>query len=133
MLLQLSQFFFLCPLHPLPSFPPAITSNPLVHVHEFYVCSLASPFLTLFLTPPCLFCSYQLSFLIHTSLPPLSSFPLPADNSGNDAHNYDAVRFLVVCLVYFCFYFLDSLVDSCEFVVILMFIVLIFFFLNKSL
>ena len=61
-----------------------------------------------------------------------SSFPLPGDNLPNNLHIYDSVPVLVVCLVYFCFFY--SVVDSCDFVVILMFIVLIiFFFLNKSL
>ena len=46
----------------------------------------------------------------------------------------DSVPVLVVCLVCFCFQFFQSqLLDSFEFVVILMFIVLIFFFLDKSL
>ena len=50
-------------------------------------------------------------------------------------HFCDSVPVLVVCLVHFCFcFFLDSVVDSCEFVAILLFIVLIlFFFLGKSL
>ena len=42
----------------------------------------------------------------------------------NDLHMYDSVPVLVVCIV--CF-FLDSVVDSCKFVAILVFIVLIFF------
>ena len=54
-----------------------------------------------------------------------------ADNTPRDLHFYDSVPVLVVCLGFFCFCFcfLDSVVDSCEFVAILMFIVLIFFFL----
>ena len=61
--------------------------------------------------------------------PPFSHFPLPADNPPNDLHIYDSISVLVVCLVCFCF--LDSVVDGCEFINILMFIVLILFFLNK--
>ena len=57
---------------------------------------------------------------------PILPSPLPADNPPNDLHTYDFVSVLVVCLVCFCF--LDVVVDRCEFVVILMFIVLIFFF-----
>ena len=34
---------------------------------------------------------------------------------------------------FFCFVFLGSVIDSCEFVVILLFLFLIFFFLDKSL
>ena len=57
-------------------------------------------------------------FLIH-----LSPFSLPTDNPPCDLHFCDSVPILVVCLVCFCFYFLGSAVDSCEFVVILLFIV----------
>ena len=59
-----------------------------------------------------------------------SPFPFPADNPLNDLHTYDYLPVMIVCLV--CL-LLDSVVDSCEFVAFLMFIVLIFFFLNKSL
>ena len=63
------------------------------------------------------------------TFPLILSLPLPTDNPVNDLLNYDSIPILVVCLV--CF--LDSVADSCEFVAILMFIVLIFFFfLNKS-
>ena len=128
MLLQLSQFFPLCPPPP-SNTPPRLSSCPWV----VRVSSLASPFPILFLTSPCLFCAYQLCFSTPPSFPPFSPFSLPADNPPCDPHTYDSVPVLVVCLVLFCFYFVDSVVDSCEFVVILMFIVLIFFFLNKSL
>ena len=78
-----------------------------------------------------LFCTYQLC-LIPAPFPPLSPFPRPADTYTCNPHIFDSVHVLVVCLV--CFFFLDSAVDSCEFVAILMFIVLtFFFFLNKSL
>ena len=55
---------------------------------------------------------------------------LPAYNPPCDLHFCDSVL-VVVSLVCFCF--LGSVVDSCEFVVILLFIVLIFFFLDKFL
>ena len=122
MLLQLSQYF-----QPLPTStqdppslqqPPCLSSCPWV-VH---ISSLASPFPILFLTFPCLFCTYQLCFLFPVPFPPFFPFPLPADNPPNGLHTYDSVPVLVVCWV--CF--LDSVVDSCEFVVILLFIVLIF-------
>ena len=74
MLLQLSQFFPLALLNPVTPFPTAVlplSSCPwVVHVN-----SLASPFLTLFLTSPCLFCTYQLCFLIPALLSPFSPFP----------------------------------------------------------
>ena len=118
-------FFSLYPPTPVSTFPPAIlplSSGPWVTC----VSSLASPFRILFLTSPCLFCSCQLCFLSPAPFSPLSPSPLPADNPLNDPRTYAYVPVLVVCLVCFCFYFLDSVVDSCEFVIILMFIVLIF-------
>ena len=49
----------------------------------------------LFLTSPCLFCTYQLCFLVPAPFPPFSSFHLPADNPQNDLHIYDSVPVLV--------------------------------------
>ena len=98
--------------HPLSSCPWV------VHVN-----SLASPFFVLFLTSLCLFCTYQLCFLFPVPFPLFSTSSLPADNPLNNLYVYDFVPVLVVCFVWF----FDSVVDSCEFVVILMFIVLIFF------
>ena len=131
MLLQLSHFSLpFIPLHPEPPLQPALphlSSCPWV-VH---VSVLAYPFLLLFLTSACLFCTYHLCFFFPVSFPTLS--PLPADNPPCDLHFCDSVPVLVVwfvCLLA-CF---SSVADSCEFVVILLFIVLIiFFFLDKSL
>ena len=89
--------FPLCPS--LPSTPIPSRNLPIMHIS-----SLASPFPILFLTFPCLFCTYQLCFLFRV---PFS--PFPADNSPNDLHIYGSVSVLLVCLV--CF--LDSIVDSC--------------------
>ena len=128
MLLQLSQFFPLVPLHPVPilsSNLPRLSSCSWV----MHISFLASSFPILFCTSPCLFCTYHLCFLFPASFPLFSPFHFPADNRPNDLRIYDSVPVLLVCLV--CF--LDSLVDSCEFVVILMFTVLIFFFLYSSL
>ena len=129
MLLQLLQFSPLChplPGTPIPSSKPPLSSRPRV----MNISSLAFPFLILFLTSPCLFCTYHSCFLILVPFSLFSPFCLPADNLPNDLHIYDSVPVLLICLV--CF--LDSVVDSCEFVAIVMFIVLIFFFfLNKSL
>ena len=119
------------PFHQVLPFPPAtpsLCSCPWV----MHVSSLASPFPILFLTSLCLFCIYHLYFLLPAPFPSFFPFPFPDDNPPNDLHAYDSVSVLVVCLVCFCFV-LDSVVDSCEFVAFLMFIVLIFFFLNKSL
>ena len=125
MLLQLSHFFS-------PLFPSILLH--LYHQHSplssclwiVYVSSLASPLPMLLLTYPHLFCTYHLCFLFPVPFPSFSPFSLPADN----LHIDDSVPVPVVCLV--CF-FLGS-VDICEFIVILMFIVLnFFFFLDKSL
>ena len=126
-LLQLSQFFPLCP--PL-SFPLVISPLSLCPwiVH---ISSLASPFPILFLTSHCIFLATNYAFQ-SLYLFPILPVPLSTNSPPNDLHIYDSVPVLVVCLVCFCF--LDSVVHSCEFVVILMFIVLIiFFFLDKSL
>ena len=111
----------------LPIFPP-FSSCPWV----IQIGSLASTFPTLFLTSLCLFCTYQLYFLFPVPFPPFSSLPYPTDNLPCDLHFCDSVPVLLVCLV--CFWvFLGSVVNSCEFGIILVFIFLIFFFFNKSL
>ena len=125
MLLRLSQFFPFAPFHPVSPFPPAIhprSSCPWVR----HVSSLASPFPVLFLKSPCLFYAYH---LFPAPFPPFSPFPFPAHNPPNDFHNCDSVPVLIVDLVCFS----DSIIDSCEFIAILMSIVFIFFFLNKPL
>ena len=130
MLLQLSQFFPFAYLHLVPPFPPAfpsLSSCPWV----MHVSSLASTVPILFLTSPCLFCTYHLCFLFPVPFPSFSPSPLPADNPPCDLHFCDSVPVLIVCLVLGVL--LGTVVDSCEFIVILLFIVLIFFLLNKSL
>ena len=142
----LSIFYWLCyyscpifslpflPLHPAPSLPPAsptLTSCPWV-VH---ISSVAPPFPILFLTSPCLVCTYNLGFLFPVPFLPFSTLHFPADVIHPcDLYFCDSVSILV-CFVWFLFlFFLGSVVDSCEFVVILLFIFLIiFFFLDKSL
>ena len=82
--------FLLSPFTMYPPFPleiPPLSLCPWV-VHK---SSLASPFPTLFLTSPCLFCTYQLCFLI--PFPPFSLFPLPAANPLGDLHSCDSVLF----------------------------------------
>ena len=128
MLLQLSHFPPLLPsvLHLPPTHIPRLSSCPWV----IHINSLASPFPILFLTSPCLFCIYHLYFLFPVPFPPFSLLQLPVDNSPCDLHFCDSGPVLVICLV--CF--LGSVVDSCEFVVILLFIVFIIsFFLDESL
>ena len=68
------------PLYSLPPSTPFSTSiSPLVHVYG-HISSLASPFPILFLTSPCLFCTYYLSFLFPVSFPPFSPLSLSTDN-----------------------------------------------------
>ena len=89
-------------LHLVPRFPSSfllISSCSWV----IHVSSSASPLLTLFLTSPCLFCSYYLCFLFPVPFPPFSS--LSTDNPPCDLYFCDSVQVLVVCLVHFCFCF----------------------------
>ena len=133
MLLQLSHFFLpFIPLCPAPHPPTSILpfSSCLWVIHT---SSLASPSPILFWTIPCLFCTYHLCFLFPGPFSPFSPICLPTDNPPCDLHFCDSVPILVVSLVHFCFVFLGSVVDSCEFVVILLLIVLSFFFLDESL
>ena len=109
MVLQSSHFFLSFFL--LRSASPALNSCPWV----LHISSLASPFPILFLTSPCLFCTYHLCFLIPVPFPPSSPQPFPANNPPCDLHFCDSVPVPVVCLVCFCF--LGSIIDSYEFVV----------------
>ena len=125
MLLQLSHSF------PLLYSPPSCTSTPqfmsMGHTRKFLGFSISYTILnfplSIFYLPfmlliPCTFSS---------PLPP----PLPTDNSPSDLHFCDSIPVLVVCSS-FCH--LGSVVHSCEFIVIFLFLFLIFFFsLGKSL
>ena len=96
--------FFLpfIPLHPVPPLPPAflhLSSCPWV-IHISY---LASPFSILFLISPCLFCTYHLCFLFPVHFPRF--FHLPTGNPPCDLYFCESVVILVVCLIYFCFFF----------------------------
>ena len=98
--------FFFSPfpssLHsPLPcSTSLPLSSSPWV-IHR---SSLASPFPTLFLTSPCLFCAYLLCFLFPVSFPPILPILLPTDSHPRDLHFCDSVPVLIVCLVLFLFF-----------------------------
>ena len=92
---------------------------------KFFGYSISYTILNLPLSILCL----PIMLLIPCTFSPILSSP--ADNPPCDLYFCDSVPVPVVCLV---FVFLDSVVDSCEFVVILLFIVLIFlFFLDKAL
>ena len=83
------------PCFPLPSTPIPSSNAPrsscpwVVHVS-----SLASPFPVLFLTSPCLFCTYQLYSLIPLFFPLFSPFPFPTNNPPNDLNIYDSIPVL---------------------------------------
>ena len=114
------------PVHPLPPAFPHFSSCPWV----IHISSLASLFSILFLTSPCLFCTYHLCFLFPIPFPPFSPHPLPDVNPPSDLCFCKSVPILVVCLVcfYFCFCFLGSVAGNCEFVFTLLLVFLIFFF-----
>ena len=126
-------------------FPPLPSSTQYLHSLQqsllsscpwvMHISSLATPLPILFLTSPCLLCTYWILLLNPCTLSLLLFLPPPSFNPPNDLHIYDSVPVLLVCLVCFCFCFLlGSVFNSCEFVVILLFITLIiFFFLDKSL
>ena len=97
------------------------------YIYKFF----DSPFPILFLTSPCLFCTYHLCFLFPVPFLPLSPFALPTYKPPCDLHFCDSVPILVVCLV--CFLFLGSVVDSCECCHFTVHILIIIFFLDKSL
>ena len=129
MLLCLSHFF---PLY----LPSTLHSSTIQHPFPISSClwvipinSLAFPLPILSLTSSCLLYASQLCFLFPLPFPSIPS--PPTDNPPCVLHFSDSVPVLVVCLV---FVFLESVVDSCEFVTILLFIFLIIFFvLDKSL
>ena len=91
-------------LHLVPQFPssflPISSCSWVIHVS-----SSASPLLTLFLTSPCLFCSYYLCFLFSVLFSPPSPSLLTADNPPSDLLFCDSDPVLVVFLVCFCFCF----------------------------
>ena len=92
------------PVPPSTWYPPFHPSMP--HLNScpwvVHISYLASPFPILFLTSPCLFCTYHLCFLIPEPFLPFSLFPLPTDNLPCDLHFCDSVPILDFCLA--CFF-----------------------------
>ena len=111
----------------IPSSIPPLSSCPWV----LHISSLASPFSILFLTSPCLFCTYKLCFLFPVPFPSFS----PSSSLLITLHviSISVILFLFSCLFSLFLFLFCSVVNSCKFIVILVFIVLIFFFLDKSL
>ena len=92
-------------LPPLPSTPLPSSNFPLSSFPwVMHITSLASPFPILFLTSPCLFCTYYLCFLFSVPFLPFSLLPLPADNPPRDLYFCEYIPVLVVCLLCFCFF-----------------------------
>ena len=125
MLLQF-QFFPLCPSP--PSIPHSLRQSP--HLCScpwiMHISSLATLFLILYFTSPWLFCNYLFVLLNPLTSSPIPTQSLPSGNLQNALCNHNSVLFCLVC-------FFGSIVVRYVFVAILLFIVLIFFFLNKSL
>ena len=127
------QLCFLFPL-PFPSFSPHPPASWTVHVCVVHISSLTSPFPILFLTSPYSVPTHSASYSLYLFLP-LPLLSLSTDNPPCDLH-FCEICSCSSCLLSFCFrcssVLLGSFVDSCEFIVIL-FIFLVFFFLDKSL
>ena len=108
---------------------PQVIPTPLFCVHGSYVLSsLATSFPILYFTSPWLFYNYLFVLLNPLASSPIPPHPLPAGNHQNALCIHESVSVLV-CLV--CF--LDSIVDRYVFIAFLVFIVLTFFSINKSL
>ena len=104
----------------IPSGNPPLSSYSWV----MHISSLATPFPILFLTSPCLLSVYQFVLLNPCTFSPILPVFLPITLQMIPISGFD-----------FCsYFFLDSIADNYQFIAILMFIVLIFFFfLNNSL
>ena len=141
LLLFLKIYFIDYAITVVPIFPPLPPSSWCPHPLQqstptlAYVCascivsSLASPFPILFSTSPCLFLpTIYASDSLHL-FPHFSPSP-------SQLITVQVISISVILLLFYLFawfVFLDSVVDSCEFVAILLFIFFIFFFLDKSL
>ena len=133
MLLQLSHFtpfFPLYPAHPLLSaFPPSPQLMSMGRTYKFFGFYTSYTIVNLPLKQIGLFYTYHLCFLFPVPFPSFPSSPLIT---------LHVISISVILFLFqfpqllFLFFFLGSVVDSCEFVVILLFIALmIFFFLDK--
>ena len=111
-----------------PSHIPPLQFMPMGHTYKFFGFYISYTILTL----PCLFSTYYLCFLFSVPFPPLSP-PTPLLITPH-VISISVILFLFQLLAQFvCLFVLGSVVNSCEFVVILLFIFFIFFFLDKSL
>ena len=107
----------------LPSSNHSLQFMPMGRAYKFFGFSISYTILHLPLS------IFYLPFmlLIPCTFPPILLFAFPADNLSRDLHFCESVPVQVVCLVFVC---LGSVVDSCEFLVILLFIVFYLLFLS---
>ena len=126
MLLWLSKFLFFCPFP--PSTPQSISQSPHLCLCPWSSVYLATPFPILCFTSPWLFRNYVFVLLNSLASSPIPHTHLPSGNHQNALHIM-IVSALLVCLVWI----LDLFVDRYAFIAVLLFLVLIFLFLNKSL
>ena len=126
---------FFSPLYsPLPctllptSIPPPPQFMSMGHACKFFGFSISYTILN----PPYLFCTYQLCFLFSVPFPHSHTVPSPLITLH--VISISVILFLLQLFAQFVLFFFHSgsVVDSCEFVVILLFIFFIFF-LDKSL
>ena len=132
MLLQLSHFPPFIPLCPAHLLPPASSLPWFISLGR--TCTVFGVYSSYtILNLPCLFSTYHLCYLFPVPFPSFP-LPLPTDNPPCDLHFCDSVPVLLACIFFICLFVLGSVVDSCEFVVIFLCLVLmVFFFLDKSL
>ena len=132
MQLHLSHFFSPFYSPPPCTAPPPPAFSPLSScLWAIHISSLASPFPILFLTSPCLFCTYHLCFLFPVTFPPFSLSPSLLITLH--VISISVILFLFQLFAQFVFGFLGLVIDGCEFVVILLLLFLILFFLDNSL
>ena len=107
------------PLPPSTQYSPhsQAVPTPLFLFMGMHISSLATSFAILYFISPWLFCNYLFVLLNPLTSNPFLYIPLPSGNCQNAFHN--SVSVLIVCLVSF----LDSVVDRCVFIAILLFIV----------
>ena len=133
--LQLSHFFFPC--IPLCSVtPPTIIPPPefkaMGHIYKFFGFSISH---TILILPWSILYLPFIPLIPCTFIPILRPSPHPSDNPPCALYFCESVPVRVVCLdsFRFCFCFcLGLVVDSCEFVVTLLFVFFIFFFFSHK-